>query len=93
MSNIRIKSNQLNYKVVEHLSKNEKVQGSIIGKLTENIHSSLRFATWCFPKTAKDEFKDSREILLSQAGALKDDDTLDELLAHIYKERGRSETE
>jgi hypothetical protein len=27
--------------------------------------------------------------LLSQAGALKDDDMFDELLANIYKERGR----
>jgi hypothetical protein len=34
-------------------------------------------------------FKDSREILLNQAGVLKDDDMLDELLANIYKERGR----
>lgn len=41
----------------------------------------------------KDDFKDSREILLSQAGAFKDDETLDELLDFIYKERGRSMTE
>ena len=38
-------------------------------------------------------FKDSREVLLNQAGAFKDDETLDELLEFIYKERGRSMTE
>jgi hypothetical protein len=37
-----------------------------------------------------ESFKDSRAILLSQAGALKDNDMFDELLANIYKERGRS---
>jgi hypothetical protein len=36
-----------------------------------------------------ENFKDSREILLSQAGVLNDDDMIDELLANIYKERGR----
>lgn len=52
--------------------------------------------TWRFLKEAIDDWlrtQDSRAILLSQAGALKEDDTLDELLANIYKERGRSETE
>ena len=33
------------------------------------------------------------QFLLSQAGVLKDDDSLDELLANIYKERGRLEIE
>ena len=60
MNNIRIKGKQLNYKVFEHLAKNEKVQGNIIRKLTRNNHSSSQFAAWYFLKTAKDEFKDSR---------------------------------
>lgn len=35
-----------------------------------------------------------KEILLAQAGAMKDDqEDLAELRAEIYKERGRSETE
>ena len=42
---------------------------------------------------SNEKFKDSREILLEQAGAFKDDETLDELLEFIYKERGRSMTE
>ncbi len=48
--------------------------------------------TWRFLKDAIDDWlrtQDSRVILLSQAGALKDDDMFDELLANIYKERGR----
>jgi excisionase family DNA binding protein len=48
--------------------------------------------TWRFLKDAIDDWlrtQDSRAILLSQAGALKDDEMFDELLANIYKERGR----
>jgi excisionase family DNA binding protein len=48
--------------------------------------------TWRFLKDAIDDWlrtQDSRAILLSQAGSLKDDDMFDELLANIYKERGR----
>jgi hypothetical protein len=36
---------------------------------------------------------DQRSILLSQAGALADDESLEELLAKIYAARGRPEVE
>lgn len=52
--------------------------------------------TWRFLKAAIDDWlraQDSRAILLNQAGALADDDSLDELLGNIYRERGRSESE
>ncbi len=45
---------------------------------------------WRFLKSAIDDWlraQDSRDILLQQAGALKDDPYLDELLATIYRER------
>ena len=51
---------------------------------------------WRFLKTAIDDWlrsQDSRTILLEQAGVFADDDTLDELLAIIYAERGRPEIE
>lgn len=51
--------------------------------------------TWRFLKDAIDDWlrtQDSRAILLGQAGALADDDSLDELLEKIYQERGRSES-
>jgi excisionase family DNA binding protein len=52
--------------------------------------------TWRFLKAAIDDWlrtQDSRSILLNQAGALADDESLDDLLEKIYRERGRSETE
>lgn len=52
--------------------------------------------TWRFLKTAVDEWlrsQDSRTVLLQQAGALADDDTLPALRKAIYAKRGRSETE
>lgn len=36
---------------------------------------------------------DQRTVLLRQAGALADDDTLEELLANIYNARGRPEVD
>ena len=36
---------------------------------------------------------DNRTILLQQAGALADDEAMDALLADIYRQRGRPETE
>ena len=51
--------------------------------------------TWRFLKDAIDDWlrtQDSRAILLSHAGALADDDSLNELLEKIYQERGRSES-
>ncbi|SRR6266508_4164696 len=50
--------------------------------------------TWRFLKTAIDDWlraQNRRDILLQQAGALKDDPYLDELLAMIYHERRLSE--
>jgi excisionase family DNA binding protein len=52
--------------------------------------------TWRFLKAAIDEWlrsQDSRTILLQQAGALADDDTLSALRATIYTQRGRPEAE
>ena len=47
-----------------------------------------------FLKSAIDDWlksKNSRSILLSQAGAFADDDSLAELRETIYQKRGRSE--
>jgi excisionase family DNA binding protein len=52
--------------------------------------------TWRFLKDAIDDWlrtQDSRAIMLSQAGTLKDDDRFDELLANIYQQREHLETE
>lgn len=52
--------------------------------------------TWRFLKAALDEWlrgRDSRTLLLQQAGALATDETLSALRAAIYAERGRPETE
>ncbi|MCG3160531.1 MAG: hypothetical protein JMDDDDMK_01600 [Acidobacteria bacterium] len=51
---------------------------------------------WRFLKSAIDDWlraQDSRDILMQQAGALKDDPYLDELLAKIYHHRRQSEAE
>ena len=63
-------------------------QGQIPGRCVET--------TWRFLKDAIDEWlrsEDSRTVLLQQAGALANDDTLPALRATIYAERGRPETE
>lgn len=63
-------------------------KGKIPGKLIED--------TWRFLKAAIDEWlrsQDSRIILLQQAGAFTEDETLSGLRAGIYKNRDRSETE
>ena len=63
-------------------------KGKIPGKLIED--------TWRFLKVAIDEWlrsQDSRVILLQQAGALTEDETLSDLRAKIYKKRDRPETE
>jgi len=52
--------------------------------------------TWRFLKGAIDEWlrsQDSRTVLLQQAGALADDETLATLRAAIYTKRGRPEAE
>jgi excisionase family DNA binding protein len=52
--------------------------------------------TWRFLKSAIDDWlrsQDSRTILLQQAGALADDETLSEVRAAVYHDRGRSEAD
>lgn len=52
--------------------------------------------TWRFLKAAIDDWlrsRDSRTILLQQAGAFAADETLPQLRAAIYAERGRPEYE
>jgi len=66
----------------------EAVQGRIPGRRIEK--------DWRFLRTAIDDWlrsHDSRTILLHQAGALSDDDTLEELRSNIYLNRGRPEFE
>jgi len=50
--------------------------------------------TWRFLRSAIDDWlrsQDNRTILLQQAGALADDETLPELRAAAYQNRGRAE--
>ena len=66
----------------------QAAQGQIPGRRIE--------ATWRFLKAAIDDWLrsyDGRTILLQQAGALAKDETLPELRAAIYAERGRPEAE
>lgn len=52
--------------------------------------------TWRFLKIAIDDWlrsQDNRLILLQQAGALRDDDSLGELRANIYAQRNRTEAD
>lgn len=75
-------------KMSEEKIESQVLQGKIPGKRIEN--------EWRFLKTAVDEWLrscDTRSILASQSGALSDDDTIPELRAKIYSERGRSEAE
>lgn len=56
--------------------------------------SKLPQTTWRFLKAAIDEWlrtQDSRTVLLQQAGALADDETMPLLRKAIYAKRGRSE--
>ncbi|HZF41587.1 MAG TPA: helix-turn-helix domain-containing protein [Blastocatellia bacterium] len=65
----------------------EASRGHIPGRRIED--------TWRFLKSAIDDWlraQDSRDILLQQAGALKDDPYLDELLTTIYHDRKQSES-
>ncbi len=65
----------------------QAVTGRIPGRRIEE--------SWRFLKKAIDSWlqdHDSRAILLYQAGALADDDTLGELRKKIYVDRGRPET-
>lgn len=63
-------------------------QGEIPGRRINN--------SWRFLKTAVDNWLgkvDGRQVLLQQAGAFADDDSLAELRRQIYQERGRPEAE
>ncbi len=66
----------------------QAAQGRIPGRHIED--------TWRFLKSAIDDWlraQDSRQLLLQQAGALSDDETLAELREQIYQARQRPETE
>lgn len=70
------------------LVERQALQGHLPGRRVEQ--------TWRFLKVAVDDWlrrPDGRTVLLQQAGALADDDQLEELLANIYAQRGRSEAE
>jgi excisionase family DNA binding protein len=72
----------------EETVEREALQGHIPGRRIED--------SWRFLKAAIDDWlrsQDSRTILLQQAGALADDDTLPALRAAIYAQRGRPEAE
>jgi len=65
---------------------NQALKGDIPGRQIEN--------NWRFLKSAIDDWlssKDSRSILLSQAGAFANDDSLAQLRETVYQARGRSE--
>ena len=66
----------------------QALHGQIPGRCIET--------TWRFLKAAIDDWlksKDSHTVLLQQAGAFADDETLPALRKSIYTKRGRSETE
>jgi len=60
--------------------------GDIPGRQVEGSWRFLRIALETWLGTS-----DSRSILLKQAGAFADDDSIEELLGQIYKARGRPE--
>ena len=65
---------------------NQALKGNIPGRQIED--------NWRFLKSAIDDWlrsKDSRSILLSQAGAFANDDSLAKLRETVYQARGRSE--
>ena len=67
---------------------NQALKGNIPGRQIED--------NWRFLKSAIDDWlssKNSRSILLSQAGAFADDDSLTQIRETIYQARGRSETD
>jgi excisionase family DNA binding protein len=72
----------------EEMVKRQVIQGRIPGRRIED--------TWRFLRAAIDDWlraQDSRTVLLQQAGALADDETLPQLRDAIYKQRGRAEVE
>ncbi len=93
MNKLRVIQKTLSYSQLNILVEQDEPQGKIVSSFTKRNSFNPRLTSFNFPVIETDSFKDSREILLSQAGVMKDDDTLDELLAYIYRERGRPETE
>jgi len=75
-------------KIPEDKIEKQVLQGKIPGRRIEN--------EWRFLKTAVDDWLqsyDSRTILLNQAGALSDDETLERLRSKIYSDRGEPKVE
>ncbi|CAN2040018.1 DNA-binding protein [Candidatus Magnetomoraceae bacterium gMMP-15] len=75
-------------KLPEEKIERQVLQGKIPGRRIED--------EWRFLRTAVEEWLgtyDTRSVLISQLGALSDDEKLDELRMMIYSERGRSEIE
>lgn len=67
---------------------NQALKGNLPGRKIED--------DWRFLKVAIDDWlraNNSRSILLNQAGAFADDDSLEELRENIYQVRERSETD
>jgi hypothetical protein len=93
MNKLRVSQKPLSYSQLNILVEQDEPQGMIVRRLARHNRFNPRPISFNFPVIETDSFKDSRAILLSQFGALKDDDTLDELLENIYKARGRSMTE
>ena len=65
---------------------NQALKGNILGRRIEN--------NWRFLKVAIDDWlraKNSRSVLLNQAGAFADDDSLVQLRDDVYQVRGRCE--
>jgi len=63
-------------------------QGALPGRQIAN--------TWRFLKDAIDDWlrvQDSRAILIHQAGALADDESLESLRTKVYDDRGRAEVD
>ena len=63
-------------------------QGALPGRQIAN--------TWRFLKDAIDDWlrvQDSRAILIHQAGALADDESLENLRRKVYDDRGRAEVD
>lgn len=75
-------------RVSEETIVRQAAHGQIPGRRIED--------TWRFLKSAIDEWlrsQDSRDVLLQQVGALADDESLAELRASIYAQRGRPEAQ
>ena len=67
---------------------NQALKGNLPGRKIED--------DWRFLKVSIDDWlraNNSRSILLNQAGAFADDDSLEELRENIYQVRERSETD